>query len=395
MPRNRAGDIPRSTIRRPRPDAPGRRTNRRAVPSAALGCLLALALHGAAPDAHAAPSFTGLPATFSVVDVSGDGRVAVGSFVNGDGHSEAGIWTAENGVLGLGDVPGDGFDSGAKAASADGSVIVGEGTGPGGIRQAFQWSEGTGLVPLSNLPFSTGSTARAVSSDGQVIGGDTLFPNFSTEPTRWDQGPSPLGFATQGGEVLSVSGDGSTLVGESRVSGDSPGVQVTLWKAGMETRLGFEGTPRGVSEDGSIIIGDGSGGAFRWADDTLQLLGFLDGGASSGANDLTADGSVVVGFSGSGAGNRAFIWDDGSGMRDLKDFLETDGGLDLTGWTLEGAQAISDNGLVIAGHGTSPLGQNEAWIAVIPEPSTGLLLATGLLGLAATRRSRRSFKGAS
>jgi hypothetical protein len=45
----------------------------------------------------------------------------------------------------------------------------------------------------------------------------------------------------------------------------------------------------------------------------------------------------------------AFIWDFAHGMRDLKSVLETEHGLDLAGWQLNSAVAISDDGLVIAG----------------------------------------------
>ena len=73
-------------------------------------------------------------------------------------------------------------------------------------------------------------------------------------------------------------------------------------------------------------------------------------------------------------------------MLELGQYL-TDQGLDLTDWTLEGAVSISDSGTTIVGNAKNPLGQQEAWIAVIPEPSTGLLLTLGLVGLAVARRS--------
>ena len=75
-------------------------------------------------------------------------------------------------------------------------------------------------------------------------------------------------------------------------------------------------------------------------------------------------------------------------MRSLQDVLEADLGLDLTGWKLRSARGVSDDGLTIAGWGTNPSGSIEAWIAVIPEPSTALLLASGLAALAVRRRER-------
>jgi len=41
---------------------------------------------------------------------------------------------------------------------------------------------------------------------------------------------------------------------------------------------------------------------------------------------------------------------------------------------------------LIVGRGTNPAGDSEGWYAVIPEPSSGMLLGFGLLSLIATTR---------
>ena len=63
-------------------------------------------------------------------------------------------------------------------------------------------------------------------------------------------------------------------------------------------------------------------------------------------------------------------------------------GLDLTGWDLLSASAISADGRHLVGYGSNPDGFTEAWLVTIPEPGTGLLLVTGLLGIAVRRRRR-------
>jgi hypothetical protein len=80
-------------------------------------------------------------------------------------------------------------------------------------------------------------------------------------------------------------------------------------------------------------------------------------------------------------------------MRQLDDVLRGLG-LDLGDWTLTSATGISADGLTIVGSGQHPFhnGVNEAWIAVIPEPGTGLLVMTGLLGLAYRQRRRTAAK---
>jgi hypothetical protein len=73
-------------------------------------------------------------------------------------------------------------------------------------------------------------------------------------------------------------------------------------------------------------------------------------------------------------------------MRDLKTVLQTDFGLNLAGWDLFDAGAISADGTTIAGVGRNPSGNFEGWVAVIPEPTS--LAMIGLCG-AALRRGRR------
>jgi len=121
-------------------------------------------------------------------------------------------------------------------------------------------------------------------------------------------------------------------------------------------------------------------------------LGELPGGAfDSSAMAISADGSIVVGESSVDSGGGAFIWDAENGMRQLDQVLTDDFGLDLTGWTLIRAKGISDDGFTIVGQGLNPSGENEGWIVTIPEPSTALLLALELVGIAAGRRHSKPF----
>jgi hypothetical protein len=73
-------------------------------------------------------------------------------------------------------------------------------------------------------------------------------------------------------------------------------------------------------------------------------------------------------------------------MRSLQDLLMNDLGLNLSGWTLGGASAISADGLTIVGTGVNPMGLNEGWIARIPAPATTTLACIGALGLGRRRR---------
>ena len=75
----------------------------------------------------------------------------------------------------------------------------------------------------------------------------------------------------------------------------------------------------------------------------------------------------------------------------LDEVLANDFGVDLTGWTLSLATAISDDGMTIVGNGTNPSGDSEGWVVRLPEPARAIGLALGFAFVLALRaRARRS-----
>ena len=156
----------------------------------------------------------------------------------------------------------------------------------------------------------------------------------------------------------------------------------------------FYSSACGVSADGSTVVGQSNSAsgyeAFHWTSASGMVgLGYPSGGwFNSSALSVSADGSTIVGhYDVSDAGDgKAFIWDTVNGIKNLRDVLVNDYGLDLTGWTLSSARGISDDGLTIVGWGYNPDGYTEAWIATIPEPGT--LFLFGLGGLALLRKRR-------
>lgn len=325
-------------------------------------------------------------------DISADGSVVVGF----SGHigwfgvdGEAFGWTSDGGMVGLGYLPGA-DSSWANAVSADGSVVVGSG--------AFRWTQLGGMVGIGD------GTASAVSADGsvvavnRVIGGEVAGFRWTPQGGMVGLGDLPGGLVRSG--VGGISADGSLVVGNSY---SASGPEAFRWTSeggmvglGDLPGGGFRSGAEGVSSDGSVVVGfsnsaDGEE-AFRWtSEEGMVGLGDLPGGIhQSSALDVSADGAVVVGYSASAIGQQeAFVWDATHGMRSLSAVL-TGQGVDLTGWRLTLANAISADGTTIVGVGANPLGQTEAWLANIsrvPEPTTCMLFYLAIATLAAGSRA--------
>ena len=325
---------------------------------------------------------------------------------------------------GLGEIPGHGPGSQARGISNDGTVVVGWGAGDGFgpiPEQAFVWQNGsmTGLGTL--LPTDTRSKAWGISGDGSTIVGDS---NPGDRAVRWIDGSiedisnrpgDPLAF-----QAFDASEDGSIVVGRGSIGCCT--VAAFVWDNGNLSVLGslpgwLGSGAQAVSDDGTVITGiagtlaTGSQ-AFRWENGELTEIGLMSNGGTAAqglgisvngayivgsARDVTGfvwssvdgaiavdgiaeaygvsdDGQTVVGTGCSGPtceSTSAVIWDRTTGSRFLKDLLELDHGLDLAGWSLLGARAITPDGLTIIGFGVNPFGVEESWIAVIPNPRSG------------------------
>jgi probable HAF family extracellular repeat protein len=331
----------------------------------------------------------------------------------------------------LGDLPGSLFRSSAHAISADGSTVVGSGYSPSGF-EAFTWTQAGGMQGLGYLPGGSGnSNATGLSADGSAVSGTSRTSSSPSTATaaRWHNGtPFNLGAGSET-YCRDISDDGTVLVGYGNgafrwtsatgavglggsstrawavsgngltVVGDRFGTEAFRWtQAGGMVALGdlpggsVLSAAYGVSTDGSVIVGESISAsgteAFIWTTATgIVGLGDLPGGIfSSEAHDVSGDGRVVVGNGRSVNGTEAFVWDQINGMRTVQEALGPDGFL-MDGWTSSVAFGVADDGVTLVGYGTNPDGNQEAWYAVIPEPSTLALLSVALL---AWRRERRT-----
>ena len=140
----------------------------------------------------------------------------------------------------------------------------------------------------------------------------------------------------------------------------------------LETLGGMEITALSANE--TYIIGrsftkdDLEQHAFIWSQkDGIQDLGTL-GGNFSAATGMSADGSIVVGYS-EDVDNimQAFIWEKGKGMTSIKDYLITHGVQHMQGRELQNAIGVSGDGGIIIGNGINTEGKNEAWVINLRE----------------------------
>ena len=335
-------------------------------------------------------------------DVSASGSVVVGTSDSASG-SQAFRWTALGGMEALGVLPGASTASEAHGVSDDGTVVIGGSTSTT-TSEAFRWTSGDGMQGLGELPGGNHlSLAYGISGDGSAVvgySGSSSAPFWGHEAFLWTSATGMTGLGDLSGgsvhsEAWGVSSDGSAVAGW----GSGPGTQAFYWtpSGGMDGLGDLPGgatnsSAYGISDDGMAVVGGSYSNlgreAFRWTQTGgMVALGDLPGGTTdSAAYATSSDGSTVVGVGRISTGEAAFIWTQAGGLQELAQVL-TDGGTDLTGWSLTRAYGISSDGRSIVGMGINPSGNSEAWLATIPEPSTGILLAMGLAGLA--RRSRR------
>lgn len=349
---------------------------------------LLLSLHAAAGTI----SFSGvgtLPGDYTsgVAGISGNGLVVVGESDASGGYPTRHPVRYSGGLMSNLTNPAITYNASGAGVSRDGTIAVGNGDANLALR--FQ---GGVAIAMPKLPNGTTEVyVSGISGDGtKAVGSSGSTPG--DQAVRWvNDVPNGLGDLA-GGSYSSygngISDDGSTVVG---YSASANGNEAFRWQNGTMAGLGalsslwFQSSASACSADGSIVVGNSRVNqsdrqAVRWVGQSISGLGYLSGGGRrSEALAVSGTGDFVVGFSGDFSSRLAFLWDPTNGMRNLKDVLQSDYGLNLGGWTLSEAVGISLDGQTIVGNGKNPAGYSEGWIATLPEPGTIGLLAVGSL----------------
>ncbi|HEX9952831.1 MAG TPA: hypothetical protein VGB53_13745 [Rubricoccaceae bacterium] len=341
---------------------------------------------------------------FNLVDMSNDGRVLVGYEIGPDGWWRSVRWA--DGVLTV--LPGlrdgaQGFYNQARAVSADGQTVLGLwGTGWNTAAQEetlYRWTADT-LVTSAGYWIATPFGGSADGTTAVGFGRPHNDRNID-RPMRWvADGPEAefIGPSSDRyGFAHGASADGAVVAWHTSSFPSSPLVpfQAYRWTGGPSEPLpGMRGYGQGftladeyfhltVSDDGRTTYGmaftgvvdnpDGSDwgviATARWRDGAVSVLPFPAGGPSRDLHRCfptaaSADGSVVAGVchGETAEGDRAnyppVLWRDGGPARFLPDVLESDYGLDLTGWDFDcnddfypecAVRALSADGRVLSG----------------------------------------------
>ncbi len=241
---------------------------------------------------------------------------------------------ADTSFTGIGDVAGGSFSSLAQGVSGDGLTVVGQGQGANGVNLAVIWTAATGIKTLYST--TTNGIAYKASSDGKVVvgrdggnGARAFRDNVGGQPVFLG-GLNPAGSPPNQGRSWAISSDASVTVGSVASPASSAGEQAFRYTAATGlVPLGFLGSihdngisylseAHDVSGDGSVIVGFSSSSAGQSAFRYTQAGGMTDLGRLAGdtsnyiANGISTDGKVIVGKS---LERGSFMWTEAGGMQ--------------------------------------------------------------------------------
>lgn len=247
--------------------------------------------------------------------------------------------------------------------SGDGQWIVGSAHNPETLNiDAFRMTHDGEVRFLGTPPARSNCEVFAAAA-----GGDALLCQCNGGIFRWSE---PDGFEQVEidgslviGEPTGISDDGNTIVGHTNAGS-------FRWTTGPSSKhvdlIGTTAIANAVSADGRVVVGHGGPGIFRWTSaDGLVSLGVVPDSFDARARAVSGDGSIIVGDD-TGGPTWGFMWDEANGIRKLTQVFD-DLGLspDIAGWAWLAAHDISNDGNVIVGSGVNPDGEQQLWRLIL------------------------------
>jgi hypothetical protein len=301
--------------------------------------------------------------TAKALGISADGNSVVG--VSGGAPFRYSVQTSAMTPL---DTSGE-----AVAVSGDGSLTV---VNAGAVAYVYN---GSGQRVTLRKPATGFTTVTSIAAYGTSLDGQYVAGRVNETPVYWQRSASGFNFNeavvipvtefTDGpllrgtGRAVGINGTRVKVVGNYRGS-NSPAVENNAFELSVGSFLQryTGGNFFACSSDGSVLVGRNTSSAFSTKSGPLANFQPLDFTAST-ALDVSANGDIIVGGGTTPAGREAFVWDPLNNWRKVGQLLSR-AGIDMTGWVLEEATGISDDGRTIAGFGKKD-GIEAAWLATI------------------------------
>jgi probable HAF family extracellular repeat protein len=292
---------------------------------------------------------------------------------------------------------------GGPSAGATGINDIGQVVGTAyitsSIAHAYLYSGGSmhDLGTLSSS-YSNGSEAYAINNSGQIVGVSNDH-NFNYHGFLYSGG-TMQDLGTLGGVntyATAINNNGQ-VAGRSQYTDQN--YRAFIYSAGSMQNLGLP--PSGLSSEAwgindlGQVVGDAVvkvnnnyvADAMLYSGGTWHDLGSLAGYGTAQALAINNYGEIVGELQqpSSGGYNHAFLDINGS-MEDLNDLVSPP-----SGWTIEIALDVNDNGLIVGRARDSGGGYHAILLTPVPEPSSFALLFGGAVGLLALawRRMRHA-----